>query len=297
MSVKQTMTAYDPHFEQHLQDNGVVMSAAPTPANNDELIERMGRRRLSLTQTIFSDSKWKDFQQRYPTSLTEAEVISVVLPVLLGGQPKIAHGQNRYFNNLDPILDTEEVRVGPPKPDWYDGHLPGPENHDLRASLGEYMVPCTRDSVPMLPNFFIEVKGKDGDDDVLRLQAIHDGIFGARAMKVVKNFGMDLASTGYDIAGCAIVATLGFGDLDLYVVHTVASTSPVRPEDFHVTLLGGWRLTRFASQFREAAAGLRNLREWAEEQRNAAIRDAKRRRLSKRSTRSKMTSTSSKRLS
>ncbi len=327
--MKRTTTAYEPNFEQHLQDNGVVTSAATRPANNDELIERMNRRRHSLSQATFSDSDWSEFEETYPDSLKEAEVISVVLPVLLGSPLKMPHGQKCYFSNLKPILDTKKVRVSPPKPDWYDGHLPAPENHDLRASLGGYMVPCTTDGAPMLPNFFIEMKGEDGKHSVLRLQAIHDGIFGARAMKVVKSFGIDLASTGYDIAGCAIVATLGFGKLVLYVVHTVASTSPARPEDFHVTRLGVWLLTSGASQFREAAAALRNLREWAEEQRTAAIveanerlammpkslkrkpgggteednrnsantTDAKRLRHSKRPTRSKMTARSPKRLS
>ncbi len=275
--VVKIISAYDPCFEQHLNDNGVSTRRGQNPAILGRIKSRMRRRRQSLSASNLSDAAWDQYAQTAGVCTTQAEVLECVLPGLKGNSNAIDHAANRLFNNFESIVTTPEVKVSTPMPDWYEGQAPSEDDIRLRDVLGKSIMPCSNFSLPMLPNFFIELKGSADNGNVCRLQAIHDGLFGARAMNRIRSYAFEHNTKDHDTTGYAIIATLAGSVLSMAVVHTAQATAPHRELDYHVTPLFAAVLTSDKRQFREAAQSFRNLRDWTKEQREAAISAANKR--------------------
>jgi hypothetical protein len=59
----------------------------------------------------------------------------------------------------------------------------------VRDALSRHIIPLTQDDLPIVPNFFLEVKGPDGSVAVARRQACYDGALGARGMHELQAYG------------------------------------------------------------------------------------------------------------
>ncbi len=267
------ISAYDQNFAQHIRQNGVFAMGQVTPSNLNQIQRRMTRRRSSLTLARFPESTWRNFREAMNSSSTQAEIFNVVMPVLMGDHV-IPHGMERLFNNLQPALRNGKVQLNGPKPDWFDGHTPSSENQDLRQRLGRYIVPSKNASLPFLPNFFIEVKGPNGVPDQNRLQVIHAGIFGARGMQRLRAHALGYRAAAVEKPGQAILVTYCSTTIEISLIHTAEPTLSNWEVEYHVTHLGIWNPGSSIQEFRKAASALRNLRDWAKDERDYAIENA-----------------------
>lgn len=130
----------------------------------------------SLSPFVFSDSAFKAFR----TSDARAKDKTMCLPAILGpSQLDHFSARNTVFANLEPLTDDIIVAA---KPDIYYGAYPEQLDRPARNELAGHIVPSTMEDKPMAPNFFLEVKGRDGHAAVATRQARYDGAIGSRAM-------------------------------------------------------------------------------------------------------------------
>jgi hypothetical protein len=83
------------------------------------------------------------------------------------------------FTNLDHLTDGSLVAGNP---DRYHGARLEQLHPIVRIDLNGLIVPSTEHSQPILPNFFLSLKGPGGTSAVAVLQACYDGALGATAM-------------------------------------------------------------------------------------------------------------------
>ena len=68
------------------------------------------------------------------------------------------------------------------EPDFYWGARPEQIDRRVRQDLDHQIVPSTKDTYPVAPNFFLKVKDPDGSAAKKTMQACHAGAIGARGM-------------------------------------------------------------------------------------------------------------------
>lgn len=157
-------SAYDPAFKQHLIDHGVYpdgyggLKNLQKPDNWEEINARLAIPRASLSPSRFGQEEFWDFKEANDDAMTEDTVMSKSFPMIVGSA-KTPSQQNLLFGNLKDLTDGSITKA---KPDFYDGSRPADLQHQIRATLGPYIVPSTNTTHPCVPNFFAEGKGQDG---------------------------------------------------------------------------------------------------------------------------------------
>ena len=147
-------SAYTPNFAQRLVDNGIFLAEdTPEPANYQEQREVVSQPRPSLSPSSMSDGHWRRFRKAAREAANDDEVMSHVLPKLVGDSPYPSR-QNVRLLNLDPLVPD----VVTPQPDYYEGHVLGIGNR-LRRQLDTSIVPPSHRHHPFLPNCFAKAKG------------------------------------------------------------------------------------------------------------------------------------------
>ena len=265
-------SAYDANFEQILIDHGSFPDTyrhpdnrrIPKPDNWGDINAVLGQQRRSLSPE-FSEEDHDVFRQKNNDALSEKKVMSSVFPIITG-DADIPSEEDRLFGNLESFADG----ITDAKPDFFDGSRPAQLDPQVREDLGPFIVPSKQGIVPILPNFFAEGKGPDGSLAVARRQALYDGTLGARAMHRIQSYGRKLT---YDNNAYTITSIYHSGVLRLYTSHPSPSTHPERSTDYHMVHLKTYALEDLRS-FREGAAALRNVRDWAKEKRDLLIQSA-----------------------
>jgi hypothetical protein len=261
-------SAYDPAFEQHLNDHGIYKTnRAQKPSNWAEINKRLAQPRPSLSPSQFTEAAFEAFQRTNEDALTEATVMSKAFPII-AGTPDIPSQENLLFGNLKHLTDGSITKA---KPDFYDGSRPADLDKRIREELGPYIVPSTNTAAPCVPNFYTEGKGPKGDTSVCRNQALYNGALGARGMHILRSH-VD-PETAYDNNAYTITSTYhgGAGVLKLFTTHPIPSTNPKIPVEYCMTQLKGWDITGDPDTFRQGASALRNARDWAREERRELI--------------------------
>jgi len=227
---------------------------------------RLGQSRASLSPSQFSEGAFETFQQTNEDAESEAQVMSTLFP-LIRGNAVIPSGENRLFNNLAPLSSD----LAAAKPDYYNGTRPTEIDPRVRTDLKPFIVPSKREHAPVLPNFFTEVKGQDGNAAVLKRQITNDAAYGARGMVEMQSYGQD--SRVYDGSAYTIGSTYhsGTGTLQMYAMHpTEPADRAARPE-YHMTQLNGYHMTGNIDSCRDGLRAFRNGQDLAKEYREAAI--------------------------
>ena len=190
--------------------------------------------------------------------IVEPRVVRIVLPTLLG-DADILDEEDLMFTRFESITDNTTVD---PKPDFYDGaRLRDIDKRSwrilIRISLRRLMrmsmrilttrtkfaddandVPTIRYTAPVAPNFFLEAKTPRGGADVLKRQACHDGVVGARAMHKLQSYAG--RKPVYNNNAYTITATYHAGTLEIYVTHV--TSSPGGSLEYHMAQIGTWAL-------------------------------------------------------
>ncbi|KAK3077018.1 hypothetical protein LTS18_011421 [Coniosporium uncinatum] len=231
-------TPYDAAFEQGLIDSGIYPDGYTEiePYNVDEINDRLAHSRPSLSPSSFSREAFLNFKQKNNEAGSEAQVMSTVFPIIRGNA-SIPSGENRLFNDSAPLNSD----LAAAKRDYYNGTGPRKVDPRVREDLKPFIVPSKREHAPLLPNFFMEAKGQNGNAAVLRRQITSDAAYGARGMLEIQSYGQD--NRTYDGNAYTIGSTYSDGQLKMYAMHP---TEPVHPEDrpnYHITQIRAFALT------------------------------------------------------
>jgi hypothetical protein len=226
--------------------------------------------RASLSPSQFTPSAFRDFKQRNAQATFEKDVVRTVIP-MISGDSSIHNQQDVRFTELEPMTNQSAVK---PQPDFFDGARLGDLSQKLRndQSIRSTGIPTKHPSVPVEPNFFLEVKGPDGNAAVAQRQACYDGAYGARAMHALQNY-CETQPT-YDGNAYTYSSTYHDGNLKLYAHHVIAPTEAEGRPAYHMTQIDGWQMTGNIDTFRRGATAFRNARDSAERHRNSFIQAA-----------------------
>ncbi|KAI9674785.1 MAG: hypothetical protein M1817_001689 [Caeruleum heppii] len=266
---RKRLTAYDPAFEQHLLDNHIfpVHYKLVKPSNLEEINTRLAQRRGSLSPELFPRTIFEDFNRKLPGCNRGADVMSDLVPIIAGNST--FHSGRRYrFSNLASLTDGT---IADPEPDLYDGSLPTELDARVRKELEAHIAPSKTMTTPLAPNFFLSVIGMQGLAVLRTRQALHYAAIGARAMNTLRSYGgsNSIGDDGGDAH--VIITTFYAGELSIYTMLPVKSTSLERDMDFHLVLLETAHLMDSFQSFVAGIKAFRNAREWAREQRDQAI--------------------------
>ncbi|PTB40416.1 hypothetical protein M441DRAFT_28232 [Trichoderma asperellum CBS 433.97] len=267
---------YDRAFQQHLIDYGIFPHAYEFPdgqllpklENKGDILRSLVQSRASLAH--FSNHDFRKFELAEAQAIRERDITTSVIPIIEGdiGDRKCLAGKIP-FTNLEHLTDGTLV---PANPDIFYGARPEQLHPQIRKELNSRVVPSTQSELPIAPNFFVEVKGKDGSATVTQQQLFYDMALGERGQQALRSRNPFYAS--YDNKS----HTLGYlyldGQLKIYATHAIQPSSPAGQPGFVVTQLGAFALTNDVDTFRRGAAAYRNGRDWAKKQRNDAIEQA-----------------------
>ncbi|KAL8729485.1 MAG: hypothetical protein Q9166_004733 [cf. Caloplaca sp. 2 TL-2023] len=266
-------SAYSGNFELHLIDHGVYPEGfnddhgLQEPNNVAEIRTRLANRRASLSETTFTQEQFQDFKKKNLNALNEDTVKANVITCITG-TAEIPSQRDMLFTNLEPLTDGSLVK---PEPDMFDGVQTDHLHEYVRGDLGPFIVPTKQSLAPSLLNFFLEVKGPDGAENVAKRQALYDGAVGARGIHRLRSY---IEPTTLD-NNMAYTITSTYhptnGVLVLYCTHLTRSSNPIRRYDYRMTALAGFIMVMDSQSFRQGAAALRNARDWAMEQRGLLV--------------------------
>lgn len=261
---------YSRNFDQHLTDNCVHATYASEEPDQQEINKAIAVPRLSLSPSQFSDGAFKWFQEASARAKDEVDVQLNVMPAILRPD-QISHpsARNTLFGNLEPLTDGT---IAPAKPDLYYGAVPQHLHRLVRDELEHCIIPSSIHDKPVVPNFFVEVKGPDGSAAVATRQARYDGAVGSRAMLSLQNYGREQLQ--YDGQACVFSATYLDGALKMYAHHSTAPKTNGGPPRYHMTQMRAYALTNDRDTFVQGTTAFRNIRDVAKQYRDNFIQTA-----------------------
>lgn len=277
----ETTGVYDRNFQQNLIDGGVYPHAYEypdgripnKPDNWQEINQIMTQPRPSLSPSKFSDGTHEEFVRADAHAAKEKQVSENVIP-LIAGKVRDARciAGGIPFGNLDHLTGGTLM---PGKPDLYYGARPEQLKRTVRTELTGRIVPSTQDDLPIAPNFFLAAKGPDGSLAVAGRQACYDGALGTRGMHSLQSYGQ--SEPPYDNNAYTVTSIYHGGTLKMYTSHPTQPGGPGTRAEYYMHQIKGYAMTSDPETFRRGATAFRNLREWTEKQRNAAIAHANKR--------------------
>ncbi|PLB43766.1 hypothetical protein P170DRAFT_514091 [Aspergillus steynii IBT 23096] len=277
-----TTTPYSLNFEQHLTDHQVhplrhsygESQKGNKPENMLEIRNRLANRRASLSSLNFSDADFDRFSTACDTASKEPQVSASVLPFIQGNTSQYSGG-GTLFNNVAPLTDGT---ISDAKPDIYYGVRPEELHRKIRNDLNDMIIPCTNDSLPILPNFIVEVKGLDGKTSVSKRQCCYYGALGARAVHALQSYQPDRAGEAvYDNNAYTITCSYYDGMLSLFAHHLKAPAIPGERPQYFMTQLRSFMILDSPESFRDGVSAYRNARDWTKEKRDEMVVVANRR--------------------
>ena len=175
--------------------------------------------------------------------------------------------KNRRFTNLVPLASG----ISNAKPDYYNSSRPTKVDPRVRTDLSRYIMPSKKLDVPMLPNFFTQVKGPDGKASEIKLQITQDLGCGARGMLEIQPYGQGGHVYNGNAYAHGWTYHSGTGSLLRHIMHPTKPAQPGGAPYYHTTQIRGFTIIDNEDTFREGATWYRNSMELAAEQRAAAI--------------------------
>ncbi|OAA63584.1 hypothetical protein SPI_03747 [Niveomyces insectorum RCEF 264] len=280
---------YDRNFDVHLRDHSVRgVLTSQMPVNLASIKEELSQPHSSLSLATFSEADFQRFCYNNDLATLEQDVVATVIPAILGvgdagGAAASSAVRNMPFGNMLPLTDGTIVAA---KPDFYYGAPPEALAKAVRTALDGYIMPSTIQGRPLVPNFFLKVKGPHGLGAVGALQVRYDGSLGARAMHRLQAYGngeldgggggsseAELTYDGqaYTFSACYFSST---GSLILYSHHLTTPRQPTGRATYHMKRLGVFALINDRQSFLRGVTAFRNARDLAKRHRDRFIHAA-----------------------
>ncbi|KAI0972789.1 hypothetical protein F4678DRAFT_478635 [Xylaria arbuscula] len=245
---------YDRAFQQLLIDHGIYPNkyeypngqALPPPGNLEEIIQAIVKPRASLSLPRFNPEDFKQFERADAHARKEAQVMSTVIPIIEGDvrDGRSVAGQVPFTNLEDP---TDDLLV-PGNPDRYYGARPEQLDRQVRIQLDKHIVPSTQHDLPIVPNFFLNVKGPDGTQAVAERQACYDGALGARGMDSLQTYSDPKPNA--DKNAYTLTSTYSGGQLKIYATYPLSQAGLGMRREYAMTQIRAYALTGDIDTFR-----------------------------------------------
>ena len=269
-------STYDPNFGQLCLDYYIYpidyehpdTKEFVKPINLDDVRQVLKTTNTSDSQPVVTED-FREFKRR--TYGADERIVMVNAIRSLLGISDIRSGCDNRFSNLASITGDTTVN---PQPDFFDGADTSSIDKTVRDALYNIIVPNQNFRVPVVPNFFLEVKGQNGTLNTLENQTVLNGAYGAHIMHKLQNYLLKRPS--YDEKAHAFSSTLIGGYLDLFAHHLTGDGGSRNQPRYHTTLLASYPLNLEAS-FIDGVTALRNLRAKAKEDRDLFIAQANQR--------------------
>ena len=275
-SVTEMASAYDTVFEQQLKDCNIFLDHPQQadgqrllPRNLPEIQKALKRRRTSLSTNSETQRLFVELEYETNRASTETMVMSKILPILLG-KDEFPFTQNLVCKNYAPLGMSALVCA---KPNHYDGADIDELDRNIREELNRYIVPSLHVNIPIMPNFFVELKGPDGSPNVTRRQVLYYGTLGARGMHEVNAFANNDNTSIYDEN--AYTFSISYHPIHavlcIYTTHVVKPIGPDHLPSYCTRPLQSWSLTGSQRAFVEGVTAARNMQAFAAEKRHEVI--------------------------
>ncbi|RAL13261.1 uncharacterized protein BO97DRAFT_423954 [Aspergillus homomorphus CBS 101889] len=178
---------------------------------------------------------------------------------------------NEPITGLDPLVEG----MFQAQPDCFDcsDFYALDEHGRIANDLMNYIVPAA-DAYGVVPNFFVQLKLDDDAREAGKLQALHYGALGARAVQKLRFYARE-ADEWLDEHAYSIVAVVFTRGITIYAVHMIESENASREADYQLTQIFTSRVTDGIAQFRKAVAAFRNCREFAKDWRDYFVEEAR----------------------
>ncbi len=242
-SISKSTRPYDRAFQQNLIDGGIYPDGyeyangrvPPLPGNWEEINERLGHPRPSLSTSKFSDAEFRKFRRANAKAFKEKQITTSVIPIIEGepGDPTCVSG-SVTFTNFDHLTDGT---LKPGNPDLYYGARPERIERQIRTQLSTQIQLTTQEDSQIMPNFFLAAKGPNGTGAVVKRQAYYDGALGARGMHSLQSYAQD--ELHYDGNAYTLTSSYSDGQLKMYTSHPVRHTDPSSRSEYVITQLKG----------------------------------------------------------
>jgi hypothetical protein len=133
------------------------------------------------------------------------------------------------------------------------------------VKLHHRVAPSTQEDLPILPSFFLAVKGPDGSIAVATRQLLYGMSLGATGFHSLRASYTAEEST-FDNRAYVIGCTYQASQLMMYTCHPIRPATPrgARPE-LIMTLVDSWSLRGRADAFRQSAGAYRQAMAWAKQ--------------------------------
>jgi hypothetical protein len=140
----------------------------------------------------------------------------------------------------------------------------------VRDELSGDIILLTQHDFPILPNFFLAVKGPDGFLTVVGRQACYDNVLGTKSMHSFQSYWQK--NSVFDNNAYTISSIYHGGQFKMFTSHLSQPTSPGDRPEYPSNQVKGWSMTSDLETFRQGATYYRNARDWTKEQRDEVIR-------------------------
>lgn len=253
-------TKFDDAFDLHLADHRIFIDNIDVkPDNKADIISKLAAKRPEPEESDLTTEKFERFQQCNNVALQEDTIMSTVLPIISGAAGTIT-ANNLLFGDLEHLTDgglTKSVAS------CCDGLLLSHIGLQIRKDLGRYIIPSINTPAICLPNFFME-GASVRNWKVAKRQGIHCGALAARGVSQLRSY-VNLDTALDDNAYTVVAIYCNSGLLQLFAIHLARFGS----DDiaYYMTLLRSFNLTDDLESFRTGVRALRNVRDWAKEQR------------------------------
>ncbi|KAI9844586.1 MAG: hypothetical protein M1838_002110 [Thelocarpon superellum] len=137
-------------------------SAPNSPSPAEAILERLQQHRSSLSPDSFAEKVFKAFVRSNNTASAEGEVMGTPFLTIVG-HVNVRCKQDLAFDKLATLTDGPLVIT---RPDFYDGAHPQQIQERLQEELDSYVIASRRVYAPVVPNFFVGVKGPEDSSPI-----------------------------------------------------------------------------------------------------------------------------------
>ena len=210
-----------------------------------------------------------ELQYETNRALTETMVMSRIFFILFG-KGDFPFAQNLACKNYAPLGESVLVYA---KPDHFDGADIDELDRNIQEELERYIVPSLHANIPIMPNFFVELKGSDGSLNVARRRVLYHGTLGARGIHEINAFGNNDHASIYDEN--AYTFSISYHPIHavlcIYSTHVVSPIGPGHLPSYCTRPLQSWSLTGSQKAFIEGVTAARIMQAFVAEKRHEVI--------------------------
>lgn len=261
-------STHDRAFDQHLTNHSINHVGCSQKPKLENVLKELPVPRPELLLSHFCNELFENFRRSNWQAKNEKNVVTCVIPIILDECGKSSSlVMNKTSRRLRPFTDAT---IPFAKPDFSWGALSTRLSPSILSDLGPFIF--SGPNLPILPNFFLEVKGPDGRPSVASRQARYVGAIGARGIHCLQNYRQE--ELIYDDHAYTFSSTYQDGHLVLFAHHLTAPPTPGGRPEYRLTQLKSFSLTSDPETFIKGVTAFRNVCDFAMQCREAFIKGA-----------------------